>query len=229
MAKTETKQGQPARRAATRAFERAWKLLGRLEKRLAAAREEESKRRRQLAAATGDEIARRQAQVEEASANAARVAGLLTELSEMIAANARAQAGQTVSDFAHAAADAVRDEARAQSAADAARGGTRPARDAGARPGAARPATAATAATAKPAARPTIARPASARRAPAKPAVVKSATVKPDGGQAGDGHEAGGGTVAGRPVDARSPAPTEVPSIRHARPGRVQQLSRPPP
>jgi hypothetical protein len=117
MAKTEAKQGQPARRAATRAFERAWKLLGRLEKRLAAARDEEVRRRRQLAAATGDEIARRQSQLDDAASNAARVAGLLTELSEMIAANARAQAGQTVSDLAHAAADAVRDEARARTAA----------------------------------------------------------------------------------------------------------------
>lgn len=117
MAKTEAKQGQPSRRAATRAFERAWKLLGRLEKRLAAARNEEAKRRRQLAAAIGDDVARRQAQLDEAASNVARVAGLLTELSEMIAANARAQAGRTVSDFAHAAADAVRDEARARTAA----------------------------------------------------------------------------------------------------------------
>ena len=38
MAKTEASQGRPSRRAATKAFERAWKLLGRLEKRLASAR-----------------------------------------------------------------------------------------------------------------------------------------------------------------------------------------------
>ena len=44
MVKPEAEQGQPSRRAATRAFERAWKLLGRLEKRLAAARAEEAKR-----------------------------------------------------------------------------------------------------------------------------------------------------------------------------------------
>ena len=43
--------------------------------------------------------------------------GLLTELSELIAANARAQAHQTVSDVAHEAAQAVRAEAQAQARA----------------------------------------------------------------------------------------------------------------
>jgi len=59
MAKTEPSQPKSAGRAATKAFERAWKLLGRLEKRLAAARKDEAKRRRQLADATGPDVARR--------------------------------------------------------------------------------------------------------------------------------------------------------------------------
>ncbi len=92
MAKSTARQGRPSKRAATRAFERAWALLGRLGTELAKARADESKRRRQLIAASGDEIARRQAQLDAATARAGRTAALLTELSEMIAADAREQA-----------------------------------------------------------------------------------------------------------------------------------------
>jgi hypothetical protein len=189
MAKTDANQGQPTRRAATRAFERAWKLLGRLEKRLAAARDEEAKRGRQLAAATGDEIARRRAQLDKATSNAARVAGLLTELSEMIAANARAQAGQTVSDFAHAAAGAVRDEERAKTAAGPSLPRPRTRRPATPPPADSKAAAARRAATRPVAAAPTAAKPAASRppsaktpRATApssKPAVTRTPTRKP--------------------------------------------------
>jgi hypothetical protein len=120
MAKTQGTQQKSSKRTATKAFERAWKLLGQLEKRLAAARSEESKRRRQLLDARGDEVARRQGQLDAAVERAGKAAALLTELSEMIAANARARARQTVSDVAHEAAKAVRDEARAKIAAQAA-------------------------------------------------------------------------------------------------------------
>jgi hypothetical protein len=124
MAKSTAAQPKASRRTATKAFEHAWKLLGQLEKRLAAARAEESKRRRQLLEATGDEIAHRQEQLDAALANAREAAALLTELSEMIAANARAKASQTVSTVAHEAAAAVRDEARAKTAAQAASAAT---------------------------------------------------------------------------------------------------------
>ncbi len=117
MAKTEAKQRKPSKRAATKAFERAWKLLGRLEDRLTAARADEARRRRQLAEATGPDVARRQAQLDAAVAAAERAAALLTELSELIAANARAQAGQIVIDVAHDAAQAVKAEEQARTAA----------------------------------------------------------------------------------------------------------------
>ena len=123
MAKTEAKQGKPSKRAATKAFERAWKLLGRLEDRLTAARAEEARRRRQLASATGSDVGRRQAQLDDAIAAAGRAAALLTELSELIAANARAQARQTVSDVAHEAAEAVKAEEQARTAARTAAAG----------------------------------------------------------------------------------------------------------
>ncbi len=117
MAKIEAKRGTPSKGAATRAFERAWKLLGRLERELDSARKEEAKRRRQLVTASGDEVVRRQAQLEAATDRAGRAAGLLTELSDLIAANARAQAHQTVSDIAHEAAEAVRVDEQARTAA----------------------------------------------------------------------------------------------------------------
>ena len=188
MAKTEAGQGRPSRRAATKAFERAWKLLGRLEKRLEAARAAELKRRRQLAAAVGPEAARRQVQLDEAVADVARTAALLTELSEMIAANARAQAGQTVSDVAHEAAQAVRAEAQARTAAQVAAPGPAPAtarRTATRRAVAGSPGSAAAGSGPQPAAtrprtsKPSVPRPASPKPAGRKTAVPKPASVKP--------------------------------------------------
>jgi hypothetical protein len=108
MAKSKTKQRQSA---VGRAFKRAWKLLGRLERRLQLARTEEQKRTRQLGDAAGKKVAKRSTQLGVAQAEVAQVEGLLTELSELIAANARAQAGQVVKDVAHGAAGAVRDAA----------------------------------------------------------------------------------------------------------------------
>jgi 4-hydroxyphenylpyruvate dioxygenase-like putative hemolysin len=117
MAKSEAKQPKPSKRAATKAFERAWKLLGRLEMDVAEARAEEAKRRQQLLEASGDQLVRRQAQLDAAIWRGAEGAALLTELSELIAANARAKAGQTVRNIAHEAAEAIRAEERAKSAA----------------------------------------------------------------------------------------------------------------
>ncbi len=181
MAKTTTAEPKASRRTATKAFERAWKLLGQLEKRLAAARAEESKRRRQLLEATGDEIARRQGQLDAALANAGQAAALLTELSEMIAANARAKASQTVSTVAHEAAAAVRDEARAKTAAQAASAET-----AAATPAPTQPRKRAVAARAKtparPRARPTRGPAAAATAAdatPAQPETPASTPAKP--------------------------------------------------
>jgi hypothetical protein len=111
-------------RAATRAFKRAWKLLGRLERELDRARKDEAKRRRQLESATGDEVVRRQAQLDEAIARGDQAAALLTELSELIAANARARGGQTVRDMAHEAAEAVRSEEQARPPASSRRTAT---------------------------------------------------------------------------------------------------------
>ena len=105
MAKADAKQ---RRNTADTAFRRAWKLLGRLERRLDRARTEEAKRTRQQASATGDAVARRAAQLSAAHAEVAEIETLLTELSELIVANARAQAGQVVKDVAHEAAGAVR-------------------------------------------------------------------------------------------------------------------------
>jgi chemotaxis protein histidine kinase CheA len=174
MVKTKAKHEESPGRAATKAFERAWKLLGKLEKRLTAARAEEAKRRRQLAAATGPDVERRQTQLESAVSDAAKTSSLLTELSELIAANARAQARQTVSDIAHEAAQAVRAEAQAQTQAKAKAGtqdtatATRPRR----RPAASGPAlpatdAPATSSTVKP-----------ARRRVAQPASPKAPTTR---------------------------------------------------
>ena len=117
MAKSEAKQPKPSKRAATKAFERAWKLLGRLEMDVAEARAEEAKRRHQLLEASGDQLVRRQAQLDAAIWRGAEGAALLTELSELIAANARAKSSQTVSNIAHEAAEAIRADERAKSAA----------------------------------------------------------------------------------------------------------------
>lgn len=105
MAKADAKR---RRNTADTAFRRAWKLLGRLERRLERARTEAAKRTRQQASASGDAVARRAAQLSAAHAEVAEIETLLTELSELIVANARAQAGQVVKDVAHEAAGAVR-------------------------------------------------------------------------------------------------------------------------
>ncbi len=112
--KSGTVRADATRQAGTRAFERAWKLLGRLERELDRARKDEAKRRRQLESATGEEAVRRQAQLDDAVARGDQAAALLTELSELIAANVHAQAGQTVRDMAHEAAQAVRSEEQAR-------------------------------------------------------------------------------------------------------------------
>ena len=105
MAKSDAKR---RRNTADAAFRRAWKLLGRLERRLERARAEAAKRTRQQATATGDAVAKRAAQLTAAHAEVAQIETLLTELSELIVANARAQASQVVKDVAHEAAGAVR-------------------------------------------------------------------------------------------------------------------------
>jgi hypothetical protein len=112
MAKSTTKRRQSA---ASRAFKKAWKLLGRLERRLQLARIKEEKRLHQLGDATGEKAAKRSTQLGVAQAEVAEVEGLLTELSELIASNARAQAGQVVKDVAHEAAGAVREAAATES------------------------------------------------------------------------------------------------------------------
>jgi hypothetical protein len=112
MAKSTTKRTTKRRTdQAGRAFRKAWKLLGRLERRLGSARAEEHKRISQLGDRTGPKAARRTTQLEAARAEIAQVEGLLSELSELIAANARAQSGQTVKDLANDAAASVREEA----------------------------------------------------------------------------------------------------------------------
>lgn len=103
-----------AKSAVGRAFKKAWKLLGRLERRLQVARAEEEKRARQLGDATGKDAAKRSTQLGAAQAEVAEVEGLLTELSELIASNARAQAGQVVKDMAHEGATAVREAAETE-------------------------------------------------------------------------------------------------------------------
>ena len=107
---------RPSQEQATKAFKRAWRLLGRLERKLGRAQKDVARRRRQLAEATGPDVARRQSQLDAALAREDEIAGLLTELTELIAANAHAQARQTVSDIAHEAALAVKSEAQARTA-----------------------------------------------------------------------------------------------------------------
>jgi hypothetical protein len=176
MVKTKANHEELPARAATRAFERAWKLLGKLEKRLTEARDEEAKRRRQLAVATGADVERRQKQLEAAMADAAKTSGLLTELSELIAANARAQARQTVSDVAHEAAQAVRAEAQAKTRAE----GSDKRPDSATTSTAARPRRRPAAAPAVPSAggpaAPAAAKP--ARRRAAQPAAPKTPTTR---------------------------------------------------
>lgn len=96
---------------AERAFRKAWKLLDRIERRLERARAEERKRLAQLGDGSGPDAPRRSAQLEAARAEIAQIEGLLTELSELIAGNARASSGQTVKDMATSVAAEIRDEA----------------------------------------------------------------------------------------------------------------------
>ena len=96
---------------AERAFRKAWKLLDRIEKRLERARAQERKRLTQLGDGTGKDAARRSAQLDAARAEIAQIEGLLTELSGLIAANARASSGQTVKDMAALVAAEIKDEA----------------------------------------------------------------------------------------------------------------------
>jgi hypothetical protein len=102
---------KPVRNEAERAFRKAWKLLGRLEKQLNQAREAETRRAEQLARASGDKAVKRSAQLDEARAEIARIEGLLTELSELITVRGRSSAGQTVRDVANSVAAEIRDEA----------------------------------------------------------------------------------------------------------------------
>jgi hypothetical protein len=96
---------------AERAFRKAWKLLDRIEKRLERARAQERKRLTQLGDGTGKDAARRSAQLEAARAEIAQIEGLLTELSDLIATNARASSGQTVKDVAAIVAAEIKNEA----------------------------------------------------------------------------------------------------------------------
>ena len=93
------------------AFRKAWQLLGRIERRLERARAQERKRLAQLGDGSGPDAPRRSAQLEEARAEIAQIEGLLTELSELIAGNARASSGQTVKDMANSVAAEIKDEA----------------------------------------------------------------------------------------------------------------------
>jgi hypothetical protein len=104
----------PAKRAhdaADRAFNKAWKLLDRIERRMVDARAEERKRLRQLGDGTGRDAEKRSVQLEVARVEVARIEASLTELSELIAANARAQSRSTVSEIAREVAASIREDA----------------------------------------------------------------------------------------------------------------------
>jgi hypothetical protein len=96
---------------ADRAFRKAWQLLERIERRLERARAEERKRVAQLGDGSGPDAPRRSAQLQAARAEIGQIEGLLTELSELIAGNARASSGQTVKDMATSVAAEIKDEA----------------------------------------------------------------------------------------------------------------------
>ena len=96
---------------ADKAFRRAWKLLDRIERRLERARAKERKRLRQLGDGTGPDAAKRAAQLEVARSEITQIESLLTELSGLISANARASSGQTVKDLAVSVAAEIKDEA----------------------------------------------------------------------------------------------------------------------
>jgi hypothetical protein len=97
--------------AADRAYRKAWDLLDRIEHRLEAARSEERKRLHQLGDGTGADAAKRGAQLEKARADVAGSEALLTELSELIAAHSRAQAGTTVMDISREVAASIKEDA----------------------------------------------------------------------------------------------------------------------
>ena len=102
------------RNEADRDFRRAWKLLGRLERRLVAARAEEERRTRQLGDGTGPKTAKRLSQLEAAQSEIAEIEGLLTELTDLIAATNQAQSGQLVQDVAREVAASIRADAAAE-------------------------------------------------------------------------------------------------------------------
>jgi hypothetical protein len=97
--------------AADRAFRKAWKLLDRIERRLAAARADERRRLHQLGDGKGADAARRAAQLEAARAAVAGTEAVLTELSELIAAHSRAQSGTTVMDISREVAASIKEDA----------------------------------------------------------------------------------------------------------------------
>ena len=226
MAKKSERKPGPARadatgKAATRAFERAWKLLGRLERELDRARKDEAKRRRQLESATGEEVVRRQAQLDEAIARGDQAAALLTELSELIAANARARGGQTVRDMAHEAAEAVRSEEQARPPVSPRRTATPRAGRAATSQPKGQPSHTASQPTVS---RPRVSRPATPRAKPAvasaEPGSVEAvpAPVAPSRG----GRPPRAAKPVAFPADARcdeaGPSSTEVPSTRQPDP-----------
>ncbi len=99
---------------ADRAFRKAWKLLGRLERRLVAARAEEERRTRQLGDGTGKKTAKRLTQLEAAQSEIAEIEGLLTELSELIASTSQTQSGRLVQDVAREVAASIKADAAAE-------------------------------------------------------------------------------------------------------------------
>ena len=98
---------------ADRAFRKAWKMLDRIERRLETARVEEGKRARQLGDGSGPDAPKRTTQLEAARADVGRVEASLTELSELIAAHARAQSGTTVKDISREVAASIKEDAAA--------------------------------------------------------------------------------------------------------------------
>ena len=102
------------RNEADRAFRKAWKLLGRLERRLVAARADEERRTRQLGDGSGPKTAKRLTQLEAAQSEIAEIEGLLTELTELIASTTQAQSGQLVQDVAREVAASIRADAAAE-------------------------------------------------------------------------------------------------------------------
>jgi len=172
MAKSTTKRRQSA---ASRAFKKAWKLLGRLERRLQLARTEEQKRTHQLGDATGKKAAKRSTQLGAAQAEVAEVEGLLTELSELIASNAQAQAGQVVKDVAHEAAGAVREAAATESVKP------KPVRKPPMAKPTVKPAPASKATATKPRAKPAVKR-ATAGSTPRRPVPKRTAPPRPPAG-----------------------------------------------